>query len=194
MLNSENTGKVTELLSRWRQGSPDAENELFHLVNTDLRRLAQYMLRGERKGHSLQATELVDQIYIRLIAARDRDWQSRQHFFALAARSMRRYLIDLARARPKAEFVGIEKAEARLPAASSNLGLAITVDKLLYQLANEHPELCKLVELKYFLGLTDHEAAEIMGMKLRTVQRMWCDARKWLFEHMESAHAAVNTG
>jgi RNA polymerase sigma factor (TIGR02999 family) len=192
MPEREKTGEITELLSQWRTGNVNAENELFDLVNADLRRLAHYVMRGERKGHSLQATELVDQIYIRMIAARDRDWQNRQHFFALAARSMRRYLIDLARGRPKAEFVAIEKAEAHLLAASGKIALAVTVDKLLYQLANVHPEWCSLVELKYFLGLTDEEAADVMGIKLRTAQRMWCDARQWLFERMESANAASN--
>jgi RNA polymerase sigma factor (TIGR02999 family) len=183
-------GEITELLARWRLGSPDAENELFNLVNADLRRLAHYVMRGEREGHFLQATELVDQIYIRLIAAKDRDWQSRQHFFAIAARSMRRYLIDLARGRPKAEFVCVEKAEVHLPAGGDKIALAVTVDKLLYKLAAVHPEWCNLVELKYFLGLTEEEAAEVMDIKLRTAQRMWCDARQWLFEHMEQANAA----
>ena len=194
MRDLEKAGDITELLSRWRQGSEDVENELFNLVNADLRRLAHYVMRGERKGHSLQATELVDQVYIRLVAAKDRDWQNRQHFFALAARSMRRHLIDLARGRPKAEFVGIDKAEAQLPAASAKIALAVTIDKLLQQLGNEHPEWCTLVELKYFLGLTDEESAEIMGVKLRTAQRMWRDARQWLFERMESARAASNAG
>jgi RNA polymerase sigma factor (TIGR02999 family) len=193
MPDPEKIGEITELLSRWRLGSADAENELFDLVNADLRRLAHYVMRGERKGHSLQATELVDQIYIRLIAAKDRDWQNRQHFFAIAARSMRRYLVDLARARPKAEFVGVEKAEAQLPAATAKIALAVTIDKLLYQLASVHPEWCNLVELKYFLGLTDEEAAEVMGIKLRTAQRMWSDARQWLFERVESANAASNS-
>jgi RNA polymerase sigma factor (TIGR02999 family) len=194
MRDLEKAGEITELLSRWRRGSEDVENELFNLVNADLRRLAHYVMRGERKGHSLQATELVDQVYIRLVAAKDRDWQNRQHFFALAARSMRRHLIDLARARPRAEFIGIEKAEAQLPAASAKIALAVTIDKLLQQLGKEHPDWCNLVELKYFLGLTDEESAEIMGVKLRTAQRMWRDARQWLFERMESARAASNAG
>jgi hypothetical protein len=90
---SERMGEITELLARWRLGSTDAGNELFNLVNANLRRLAHYVMRGEREGHFLETTELVDQIYIRLVAIKDRDWQSRQHFFAIAARSMRRYLI-----------------------------------------------------------------------------------------------------
>ena len=83
-----------------QQGSPGAENELFDLVVPDLQRLAHYLMQRERKGHSLQPTELVDQIYFRLVAAKNQDWQNRRHFFAIAARAMRRYLIDHARGRP----------------------------------------------------------------------------------------------
>jgi len=189
----EPAGEITELLHQWRAGNAQAENELFERVYDDLRRLAHYLLKGERKGHSWQPTELVDQIYIRLVAAKDRDWQNRQHFFAIAARAMRRHLIDQARGRVKAEFVGIEKMEALLPAASAKIGFAITIDKLLDQLAKHEPDWCTLVELKYFLGLTDDQAAEVMGVKLRTMQRMWRDARQWLFEQTESAHAADNS-
>jgi RNA polymerase sigma factor (TIGR02999 family) len=187
---SETAGEITVLLQQWSEGRANAENELFGLVNTDLRRLARYLLNGERKNNSLQATELVDQIYIRLVAAKDRDWQNRRHFFAIAARAMRRHLIDLARARPAAEFVALEKLEAFLPANSAKLGFALTVDQLLDSLAKHQPEWCTLVELKYFVGLSDEEAAEAMGIKLRTMQRMWRDARRWLFEQTESTHAA----
>jgi RNA polymerase sigma factor (TIGR02999 family) len=182
----EKTGEITTLLRKWRDGSRTAENELFTLVFPNLRRLAHHLMKGERKGHSLQATELVDQIYLRMIAAKDRDWQNRQHFFAIAARAMRRYLIDHARGRPDAEFIPLEGMENLLPASKAKLELAITVDRLLEQLAVQKPEWCTLVELKYFLGLTDEEAAETLGLKVRTMQRMWRDARQWLFEHMES--------
>jgi len=185
---SEQAGDITQLLHQWRQGKSGAEDELFTRVNADLRHLAHYLLKGERKRGSLQPTELVDQIYFRLVAAKDRDWQNRQHFFAIAARAMRRYLIDQARRRPDAEFIGIEKLEAFLPAGSAKLDFAITVDRLLDQLANVNPEWCSLVELKYFLGLTDEEAAEVLGLKLRTMQRMWRDARRWLFEQTEAGH------
>lgn len=147
----------------------------------------------ERRGHSLQATELVDQIYLRLVAAKDRDWQSRQHFFAIAGRAMRHYLIDQARGRPDAEFVQLEKLEAFLPATSQKVEFALTVDRLLNQLAKVRPEWCELVELKFFLGLTDEEAADVLGIKLRTMQRMWRDARQWLFERTESGSERQST-
>ena len=188
------SGDITLLLQEWRAGSRTAENELFALVLPNLRRIAQYFMQGERKGHTLQATELVDQIYIRLVASKDRDWRNRQHFFAVAARAMRRYLIDHARGRPVAEFVGLEGIENLLPAGGAKMEMAITVDRLLDQLADVEPEWCTLIEVKYFLGLNDEEAAETLGLKLRTMQRMWRDARQWLFEHMEHDRAAKSSG
>jgi RNA polymerase sigma factor (TIGR02999 family) len=190
----DQTGDITSLLRQWREGSRAAENELFTLVLPNLRRLAHHLMKGERKGHSMQATELVDQIYLRLVGAKDIDWRDRQHFFALAARAMRRYLIDHARGRPRAEFLALEGVENQLAASSINLDLAVTIDKLLEQLAETKPEWCTLVEVKYFLGLTDEEAAETLGLKIRTMQRMWRDARKWLFEHMESGNAQQSAG
>jgi RNA polymerase sigma factor (TIGR02999 family) len=187
-------GDITQLLQRWREGSREAENELFALVFPNLRRLAHYLMRGERKGHSLQPTELVDQVYLRLVGAKNRDWQNRRHFFAIAGRAMRRHLIDHARGRPGAEFVALEGIQDFLPADSPKVDLAITVDRLLDQLAATKPEWCTLVEVKYFLGLTDEEAADALGMKLRTMQRMWLDARKWLFEHTESGNATQSAG
>ena len=187
----EQTGEeITLLLHKWRAGSRTAENALFAIVMPNLRRLAQHFMKGERKGHSLQPTELVDQIYLRMVSAKDRDWQNRQHFYAIAARAMRRYLIDHARGRPDAEFVALERIENLLPRHTANLDLAVTVDRLLEQLTEIKPEWCTLVELKFFLGLTDEEAAETLGLKLRTMQRMWREARQWLFEHMESSNAS----
>jgi RNA polymerase sigma factor (TIGR02999 family) len=177
---------VTQLLGRWRAGDRDAENELFRLVLPNLRRLARYLLKGERKNRSLQATELVDQIYFRLVNAKDRDWHNRAHFFAIAGRAMRRYLIDHARARPRVHFVSLDNAREVL-SGRAKLEMAITVDRLLEQLEAVNPGWCQLVEVKYFLGLTDQEAADALGMKLRTMQRMWLEARQWLFAHMEDA-------
>jgi len=186
-------GDITALLHQWREGNREAENELFALVLPDLRRLAHYLMQGERKGHSLQATELVDQVYMRLVRAKDRDWHNRRHFYAIAGRAMRRNLIDHARGRPNADFVAIEGIQEILPAESIKIDVAITVDRLLDRLAAQNSDWCTLVELKYFLGLTDEQAADAMGMKLRTMQRMWLEVRKWLFEQMESGNA-TNSG
>jgi len=187
-------GDITRLLHQWQEGNREVENELFNLVAPDLRRLAHFMMRGERPGHTMQPTELVDQIYFRLVAAKNRDWQNRKHFFAIAGRAMRRYLIDHARGRPDADFVALEGIENLLPSESAKLDVAITVDRLLDDLSASKPDWCSLVEMKYFLGLTDEEAAEVLGMKLRTMQRMWRDARQWLFEHTEAGHGRQTAG
>jgi RNA polymerase sigma factor (TIGR02999 family) len=182
-------GDITQLLQQWRAGSREAENRLFTLVLPDLRRLAHYLMQRERRDHSLQATELVDQIYFRMVTAKDRDWQNRKHFYAIAARAMRRHLIDHARGRPAAEFVALEGFENILPADSGKIDQALAVDRLLNELAETKPEWSMLVEMKFFLGLTDDEAAEAMGVKLRTMQRTWNDARRWLYTRMEPGHA-----
>jgi DNA-directed RNA polymerase specialized sigma24 family protein len=107
---------------------------------------------------------------------------------------MRRHLIDHARRRPDAEFVSLDGIQNLLPARGSKVDLAITVDRLLDRLAATKPEWCTLVELKYFLGLTDEEAADALGIKLRTMQRMWLDVRKWLFEQAEPDNAGPSAG
>jgi RNA polymerase sigma factor (TIGR02999 family) len=176
---------ITQFLREWREGSREAEDRLFAQVGQDLRRLAHYMMKGERQGHTLQATELVDEIYLKLVAAKDRDWRSRAHFFAIAARAMRRHLIDYARGRPNAGFVALDDAGPLLRADSAKLDQAITLNRLLDQLEQVHPDWCEVVDVKYFLGMTDQEAASALGIKLRTLQRIWFDARHWLFERME---------
>jgi RNA polymerase sigma factor (TIGR02999 family) len=138
----------------------------------------------------MQATELVDTIYFRLVAAKDREWQSRRHFFAVAARAMRRYLIDHARERPRGRFVTLGALEIR-QGPGGNADIAIMVDRLLNELAETQPEWSMLVEMKYFLGLTDNETADAMGLKVRTMQRMWHDARQWLFSRMEPDAAST---
>ncbi|HKE28451.1 MAG TPA: ECF-type sigma factor [Bryobacteraceae bacterium] len=186
---SNEAGDITVLLQKWQHGSRTAENELFALVMPNLRRLAHYMMGRERKGHTLQPTELINQIYFRLVAAKNRDWRNRQHFFAIAGRAMRRYLIDHARGKPDAEIVALEGIQNLLPADSAKLDLALNVDRLLNEMAAVKPEWCTLVEVKYFLGLNDDEAAEALGLKLRSMQRMWHEARQWLFERIETENA-----
>src|SRR3954470_72279 len=146
---SDRSADLTALLHRWRDGSNAAENELFERVYDDLRRLAQHLLKNERERTTLQATELVDQLYLRLVAAKDRDWQNRQHFFALAARSMRRFLIDRARGKDRGEMVGLEKLEAVLPGTTAKLDQVLLLDRLLDRLAEHNPDWCTVVELKY---------------------------------------------
>jgi len=195
VLRRRHVGDITLLLEQWREGNRAAEQELFELVTPNLRKLAHHMMKGERQGHTLEATDLVNQIYLKLVSAKDRDWQNRGHFFALAARAMRRYLVDHARGRPAGDLVAMEGMEEFLPADSAQIELALTVDKLLDELAESKPDWCQLVEVKFFLGLSDEQASEMLGIKLRTMQRMWRDARRWLFEHAsEPANPPANPG
>ena len=121
---SDKPGDITQLLHQWREGDRDAESQPFALVMTDLRRLTRHFMRRERQGDTLQAAELVDQVYFGLTAAKDRVWRNRQQFFATAARAMRGHLIEVARGRPDAEFVGlVEGIENLLPAGSAKVGL-----------------------------------------------------------------------
>jgi RNA polymerase sigma factor (TIGR02999 family) len=174
---------ITRLLAQWRAGNATAENELFEVVQANLHRVGHLLLQRERNP-GLQTTELVNQIYMRLVAAKDRDWQNRQHFLAIAGRAMRRYLIDLARARRDVAMVGLDDLERSLPASSDKVEFAVTIGKLLDELQTVDGQWCSVVELKFFLGLTDDEAADVLGVKVRTLQRMWHGARRWLFERM----------
>jgi RNA polymerase sigma factor (TIGR02999 family) len=183
---NETSIAITRLLQLWREGDREAENQLFDTVLPRLRRLAQYLMRRERRDHTLQPTELVDEVYLRLVAAQDRDWRSRQHFYAIAARAMRRFLVDYARGRPRAGVVALEELERYLPAADRRLEQALDIDQYLDELAKVASEWCTIVELKFFIGLTDEETAEAMGLSVRTMQRMWRDARHWLFERVEA--------
>jgi RNA polymerase sigma factor (TIGR02999 family) len=178
------TGEVTELLKAWSAGDRNVEARLFELVLPDLRKLAQCFLRRESPNHSLQPTALLNEAYLRLVGARARDWQDRRHFFAITARVMRRLLIDHARGRRRAEFVDMEGIEAMLKGRDAQLEQAVQVDSVLDELEALSPEMCHIVELRFFLGLTEEEAAEALGIPVRTAQRRYSDARKWLFERL----------
>lgn len=188
---STGSGDVTRLLQAWSLGDRQAGELLFETVLPELRRIAGICMHRERKDHTLQPTELIDEIYFRLVAAKDREWRCRGHFFAIAARAMRRYLIDYARSQPKAEIfsldIGFVPADGK---QRSQIELAAAINILLDQLAELEPDWCTIVELKFYLGLTDQEAAEMMGIPVRSLQRQWKDARIWLYERLGSSDAA----
>lgn len=183
-------GEITALLHAWAQGDRAAEVRLFDLVSPELHKIAASLMRRERPGHSLQATVLLNETYCRLVMARERDWQNRRHFFAIAARVMRRLLIDHARGRPKVHFIPVKEVEEWLRATGGKIEQAIAIDTLLSRIEDPHPEWCTIVELRFFMGFTDQETAEAMGMPLRTVQRTFADARHWLYEQLETPDAA----
>jgi RNA polymerase sigma-70 factor (ECF subfamily) len=182
---TSNPGEVTFLLQQWRAGDARAESALFELLLPDLRRIAGCCFRGERAGHTLQPTALVNEAFVRLARARNIDWRDRGHFFALAARIMRRYLIDHARAQPSVQFLPMEGFPERVLGRRTSLELAITVDGLLNELEKESRQRRAVVELKFFLGMTDEEAADALNLRLHTLQREWHRARLWLYQRLD---------
>jgi RNA polymerase sigma-70 factor (ECF subfamily) len=190
-----NRGEITQLLQQWGTGDRQAESRLFELLMPDLRKIAGHCFRGERRGHTLQPTALVNEAFVRLAAARNIEWRDRGHFFALAARIMRRYLIDHARSRPSVQFLPMEGLPERVLGKHTRIELAMTVDVLLDELEAESHQRRAVVELKFFLGLTDEEGAEALNLTVHTFQREWYRARRWLFERLtrEPWKAAPNT-
>src|SRR3954471_10270553 len=168
---------VTQLLARWSGGDEAALNDLLPVVYGELHRQARRYLVGERPGHTLQPTALVHEAYLRLIAQRDVRWQNRAHFFGVAAQLMRRILVDHARGRAAAKrgggVVAIPMPE---PAAQPGVDV-IALDAALERLAGLDPAQARVVELRYFGGLTVDETAEVMHVSAATVKREWSMAK-----------------
>jgi RNA polymerase sigma factor (TIGR02999 family) len=178
------TGEITQLLHQWGAGDQQTEDRLFELLLPDLRKIAGRCFRGERSGHTLQPTALVNEAFLRLAKIKNIEWQDRGHFLAVSARIMRRYLIDHARARPSINFLPMEGLPERVLGNHTSLELAITVDALLDELEAESHQKRAVVELKFFLGMTDTEAADALNLSLHTLQREWYRSRRWLYERL----------
>ncbi len=182
-------GEITELLIEIRKGKKGAESQLIPLVYNELRRLAAYYLRGERADHTLQATALVHEAYIRLTQVREVDWQSRAHFFATAATVMRRILVDHARAqraekrRALHEAISLDEALLVSHMRSDEL---IALDDALSKLTNLDPRRGRIVELRFFGGLSEEETGEVLGISARTVKRDWRIAKAWLYDELNA--------
>jgi RNA polymerase sigma factor (TIGR02999 family) len=179
-------GEVTQLLHQWRAGDREAQVRLFELLQPELRQIAGRCFRGERRDHTLQPTALVNEAFLRLAKAKGVEWTDRGHFLALAARIMRHHLIDHARGRPTVIFMPLEGVPEHLLGHHSALDLTIGIDSLLDELEKESQQRRAVVELKFFLGLTDEEAADALGLTLHTLQREWYRARRWLFERLST--------
>src|SRR5436190_9379406 len=174
--------EVTHILSAIDQGDPHAAEQLLPLVYEELRRLAAQKLAQEKPGQTLQATALVHEAYLRLVGHDDsRHWKDRGHFFAAAAQAMRRILVDNAR-RKRAQKRGDGLQRQPLDAvAAPELDLElVALDEALSRLAAVDPVKARLVELRYFAGLTGEQAAEVLGISASTADRYWAFARAWL--------------
>jgi RNA polymerase sigma factor (TIGR02999 family) len=180
---AEMRATVTSLLLDARGGAPGALDELFPLVYDELRRLAQSQLRAESEGHTLQATALVHEAYVRLVDQTRAQWQNRAQFMAVAACSMRRVLVDYARRYRAAKRGGgwqrIDLEDVQLPLAGRADAL-IELDDALERLAALNPRLTRVIECRYFGGLTEEETAAALSVTDRTVRRDWIKARGWL--------------
>ena len=183
-MTSPHTPQVTQLLRNWSQGDPAALDQLLPLVYRDLHRQAERFMRAQAPGHTLQATGLVHEAYLRLVGQEGVEWQSRAHFFGVAGKAMRSILVDHARARGAAKRGGggrqltLGAADAAAEPAPEVDVLAL--DEALSRLAELDPEKTRLVELRYFAGLSIEETADVLGVSPATVKRQWQVARLWL--------------
>ncbi len=178
----DKSGQITQLLAEARKGNRAAEDELMPLVYGELRRLAAAYMRGERPGHTLQATALVHEAYLKLLPQRI-SWQSRSHFFGVAAHQMRRILVDYARRRKAAKREGGQKRlhldEALIMAHQRPTEL-VELHEALDQLARGHARQARVVELRFFGGRSEDEIAATLGVSVETVKRDWKFSKAWL--------------
>jgi RNA polymerase sigma factor (TIGR02999 family) len=179
---------VTGLLSRWQGGDATALDRLIGLVHNELRRVAHRLMRGERADHTLQTSALIDEAYLRLIDQRRANFNNRAHFFALSAQIMRRILVDYARSRDyakrggRAVHISLDDVAVIAPEPSPDL---VALDEALSLLAKEDERKARVVELRYFAGLTVEEIGEVLEIAPVTVMRDWTYARAWLRRTME---------
>ncbi len=177
------SAEITRLLRELRTGNRSAESTLMEAVYPDLKRIAIRYLRNERRGHTLQATALVNEAWLQLLGQTEKDWTNRSHFFAIAAQLMRRIMVDYARKKKAGKRGGgLQRVELTDAVAISEDGLEqiLLIDAALERLAEWDPRQCRVVELRFFGGLSEDEVARVLGVASRTVKRDWNVARAWL--------------
>ncbi len=182
-------GEVTQLLNAMTRGDSGAAEKLLPLVYTELHRLAASYMRRERPDHTLQATALINEAYLRL-ARGDEEWNNREHFIGMAANVMRHVLVDYARAhKAQQRDGGMKRVELRedLAISAEKLEEVIALNEALKSLESLHPRQGKVVELRYFGGLSLEQIASILGVSERSVKRDWSLARIWLFRELEQS-------
>lgn len=190
--STSETTEVTELLLAWRAGDADALNRLIPLIHAELHRIAGGFMRRERVAHTLQTSALVNEAYLRLIDAQQVEWQNRAHFFALSASLMRRVLVDFARERQARKRGGSLEQVSLDEAMAMDLGNRediVAVDEALTALAAVDERKIKVVELRFFAGLTETEIAEALQVSPETVRRDWRLAKAWLLKFLSGERA-----
>jgi|SRR5579871_2729241 len=179
-------GEVTRLLRQFSDGNQDAVRQLVPLVYEQLRRMAARQMRAERPDHSLQPTALVHEVYLKLLKQKKVSWESRTQFYSVAARLMRRVLVDHARQfktskRGKGQKISLELTLIYSPQQSGEL---LAIDEALVRLGERDPRSSRVVELRYFGGCSEEEIAAVLGISTRTVKRDWRVARAWLYAEL----------
>jgi RNA polymerase sigma-70 factor (ECF subfamily) len=178
---------VTRLLARWKDGDEDALQQLVPIVHEELRRLARRQMAGERPGHTLQPTALVNEAYLRLVNLKQMQWQDRAHFFAMGARLMRRILVDFARSRRYQKRGGgaqqVSFTEG-LDVAEDQPTDVVALNDALEALADVDERKSRVVELRFFGGLSVEETAEVLNVSRETIRRDWKFAKMWLLQHL----------
>lgn len=182
-MSESSPNEISKLLVRWRNGDKSALDKLTPLVLEELRRLARHYMRAERFGHTLEPTALVNEAYLRFVNLREMEWQNKAHFFAVAATIMRRILVDHARGRNYAKRGGAQQrlslSKADRIANKPDVDL-VALDDALLTLETMNSQQSRIVELRFFGGLTIEETAEVLGISHATVERDWAVARAWL--------------
>ena len=184
------THELTQLLVDWSNGDRAALDKLMPLIDEELRRLAHRYMRHERAGHTLQTTALVNEAFLRLVNRKNLQWQNRAHFFGIAAQLMRTILVDHARSHASAKRGGgahkLELDEAMV-VSQQKASEVIALDDALKQLALLDPQQSRIVELRFFGGLTVEEAAEVLQISPATIKREWSTAKAWLYHELAKA-------
>ncbi len=187
------SSELTQLLRAWTEGDQRAFERLIALVYENLRRMARHRLANERAGHTLQPTALVNEVYLRIVGETKINWQNRAHFFGACARTMRRILVDHARKRKArkrgggATLLTLAGVDERHIGKKDRTVDLIALDEALTQLEAMDPRQSRIVELKFFAGLSIQETAEELDVSASTVKQEWTKARAWLFHELESA-------
>jgi RNA polymerase sigma factor (TIGR02999 family) len=193
----ERVESLTELLTRSREGSPEALDRLVPLVYDELRAIAHRQLRAERADHTLSTTALVHEAYLRLVDQERVDWRDRTHFFAVAARVMRRVLVDYARRRVAKKREGGREAiplDSAVIAVDEQADMLLALDEALSRLSDLDLRLVRVVEMRFFAGLTEEETAEALGVSSRTIRNDWVKAKGWLYRELQEEPPSESAG
>jgi len=190
----DSIGELTLALAAAAAGEPEAAEKLLPLVYDELRRVAARQLAHESPGHTLQATALVHEAYLRLVTpGRDEPWDNRRHFFAAAAEAMRRILVESARRKRRVRHGGeldrVNLAEHELPIEEPHEDI-LALSEAIEQLTAEEPQKAELVKLRFFAGLEEQEAADVLGISRTTAARQWAYARAWLYDRLRDRESS----